>query len=461
MTREAIPSLAVWAAILIVIGCGAKRPLPELPAVDLSGAQGAVREVIEPALAAARAAPGDAALAARLGMALHAHNQLSAAARAYERASILDPANSEYAYLWGTALAADGRYAEAVSPLRAAISNPAARLQLADALYAAGQTAEARREYERVVAADPANAAAHYGLGRCAQGAEAIAAFQRAIQLFPSYGAARFALAGIYRQQGQHAEAAAALENYERDKLLAPPMTDPVMAAVQAMDASATGLLRASQSLERQGRLAEAASLHERAVAADPKLTQAWVNLISLYARLDQPGKADAAYRNAIKLQPKNAEAHYNFGVLCAQLERFADARTAFQTAVDIDPGNAEALDNLGAVIERTGAWEHAAALYRQALAAKPGLRLAHYHLGRILANQRRFQEAIAEFEKAIEPGDEQTPGYLYALGATHARAGSRATAIEILQRARDEAMRRQQSPLAASIDRDLAKLQN
>ena len=133
----------------------------------------------------------------------------------------------------------------------------------------------------------------------------------------------------------------------------------------------------------------------------------------------------------------------------------------AFQAAVDFDPSHAEALDSLGAVIEITGAWDRAARLYRRALAAKPGLRLAHYHLGRILANQRRFQEAIEEFEKAIDPMDEHTPGYLYALGATHARAGARVKAVEILRRARDEAIRAQQAPLAASIDRDLAKLQN
>ena len=185
------------------------------------------------------------------------------------------------------------------------------------------------------------------------------------------------------------------------------------------------------------------------------------VNPISIDARICQPARTEAANRNPIKLDPKNAQGHHNFGVLRALAERFAETRMAFQAAVDIDPANAGALDSLGAVIVRTGAWDRAAALYRRALAAKPGLRLAHYHLGRILTNQRRFPEAIAEFEKAIEPGDEQTPGYLYALGATHARAGSRATAIEILQRAHNEASKRRQKPLAAAIERDLAKLHN
>src|SRR6187402_1568919 len=134
-------------------------------------------------------------------MALHAHNQIAGAARAYERAAGLDGANANYLYYWGTALAADGRYGDAVAPLRAALKlqdDPAIRLRLADSLYAGGKAAEARTEYERLIAKDSTFAAAHYGLGRCLQYAEAVAAFRRAIALFPRYGAARFALAGIY-----------------------------------------------------------------------------------------------------------------------------------------------------------------------------------------------------------------------------------------------------------------------
>ncbi len=449
-------------ALLLLAACQPKRHLPDLPTVDLAGAQTAVRQVIDPALAAARGHPHDAALVARLGMALHAHQQLAAAAQAYERAASLHPAQPDYADYWGTTLAANGRYAEAIPPLRASLKlreSPPVRLRLADALYAAGQTADARREYETLLAANPTLAAAHYGLGRCLTGAAAQAAFQRAIELFPPYGAARFALAAIYRQQGQRAQAEAALLNYERDKLFVPPIEDAAMAAVQALDASATGLLRASLSLDRQGQLPQAAALQEKALAAEPKLTLAWVNLISLYARLGQPQKAEAAYREAIKLEPRNAEAHYNFGVLTAQTERYADAQQAFTAAIAADPHHAEALDSLGALVEVTGALHRAAALYRRAIAARPGLRLAHYHLGRILANQRRFPEAIGEFEKSIEPVDDQSPGFLYALGATHARAGATARAIEILERARAEATRWQQTPIATAIERDLATL--
>lgn len=455
-------------ALMLLAGCQPKRALPDLPTVDLAGTQTSVREVIGASLVAARKNPNDAALVARLGMALHAHHQLAAATQAYDRAVGLDPTQPDYPYYWGSTLAADGHYIDAVAPLRAALklrdSFPA-RLLLADTLYASGQAAEARREYETLLAADESLAAAHYGLGRCSTGLQAQAAFQRAIELFPQYGAARFALAGVYRQRGQRAQSDAALVNYERDKLFAPPLDDPAMAAVQALDASATGLLRASQSLDRQGQLRPAAALQRRALAADPKLAQAWVNLISLSARLHQPEEAEAAYRQAIELEPHNAEAHYNFGVFCFQADRFPQAQKAFEAAVAADPRHAEALDSWGAVVEQSGAWDRAATLYRRAIAAQPSLRLAHFHLGRILANQRRFPEAIAAFEQSVDPIDDQSPGFLYALGATHARASSTAQAtaraVQILERARAEAVRWHQPPLAAAIERDLATLKN
>ncbi len=448
---------------LLMSACQQQRQLPQLPTVDLATAQKSVRESIESALSAARAKPDDAVLVARLGMTLQAHKQFAAAAQAYNRAAGLDPGQADYLYYWGTALAADGRYADAVTPLNASLkirSSAPVRLQLADTLYAAGKAAEARREYETLVAADNTLAAAHYGLGRCLEGRAAATAFERAIELFPHYGAARFALAGVYRQTAQRAKADSMLENYERDKLLAPPIDDPAMAAVQALDASAMGLLRASRSLGRAGRFSEAAALQERAIAADPKLALAWVNLISIYANLDQPKKADAAYRSAIALEPNNADAHYNFGVFCAQQERLPEAQKAFETAIAADPGKAEAIDSLGAIIEQSGAWDRAAALYRRAIAANRNLPLAHFHLGRILANQRHYPEAIREFEQSLEPVSDQTPGFLYALGATHARAAAKSKAIEILQRARAEALHWQQSSLVKAIDQDLAKLQ-
>ena len=452
------PSLCL---ALLLAGCR-RQELPQLPAVELNHLTPAVRAALEPAILAAVQNPLDAAAVARFGMALHAHGQFPAAATAYRRAGLLDSSHPDYPYYLGTVLAATGNYAEAVTAYRAALqlrSSIPVRLALATSLYSSGHGAEALREYDTLLATDSGLAAAWYGRGLCQDGEDAAKSFRQAIAFFPGYGAARFALAGIYRKAGQKSEANAALENYERDKFAVPPVEDPAIAAVQALDSSPAGLLRVSQTLERSGHLAEAAQVLERALISDPNLTQGLVNLIAIYGSLGQPDQAEQAYRKAIAAEPLNAGAHYNYGVLSLQRENLPDARSAFTSAIRADPNYAEALDSLGAIVETSSDLNGAATLFRRAIAAKPSLRLAHFHLGRILANQRRYPEAIAEFNRSLEPADSQTPGFLYALGATRARSGDRRKALEDLTGALEGAIRQGQRELATSVDRDLKRL--
>ena len=453
--------LALVSAGLLLTACSTKVALPPLPQVDASKFEPAVRQAIERAAQAA-ATTANAHAVQQFGMVLHAHDQFAAAAAAYRRALALDPANAETPYYLGLALIADGKYADALAPLRQALaaqSSVAARLKLADALLQAGDPAAAQQEYRALLTADPSFAPAHYGLARTLQGPEAIAAFNQALALFPRYGAAQFALAAAYRRAGNNAEGTQALLHYERDKLAAPPVEDPAMEKVYALNASSTGLLRQAQILEREGRLAEALALHQQVVQAAPQLDQAWVNLISLYARTQQPDQAEQAYRRAIALAPNRADAYYNFGVFCFTAGRWADAGRAFQHALELDPRHAEAALNLGAVVERGGDLTRAMALFQKAIALEPHHRLAHFHLGRIYASQRRFDQAIAEFDRTIEPLDAQSPTYLYALGATHARAGHQQQARQFLHRAKAEAIRFGQQSLVASIERDSGAL--
>jgi tetratricopeptide (TPR) repeat protein len=335
----------------------------------------------------------------------------------------------------------------------------AVRLKLADALLAAGERASAGEEYRAVLRQDQESAAAHYGLGRTLEGAAAAAEFDAALRLFPRYGAAQFARAALYRREAKNAEADALLRNYERDKRAAPPGEDAALDEMKRREVSSTGLLRRAQLLDREGNTAGALALHEEAVRGNAKLAQAWENMISLYARTGQAARAEEAYRKAIALEPNRADAHYNFGVLCAGGERWAEAAQAFTKAMTLDPRNAEAAYNLGAVVERSGDWGRAAALFQKALMIEPAHRAAHFHLGRIYANQRRYEAAAREFEQTLEPVDQRTPTYRYALAAVRARAGRKQAAFALMEQAKAEAARYGQRDLVSSIERDVALL--
>jgi tetratricopeptide (TPR) repeat protein len=214
-----------------------------------------------------------------------------------------------------------------------------------------------------------------------------------------------------------------------------------------------------AKELAAAGRFGAAIALELKALELDPRLTQAHINLISLYGRLDNAAKAESHYRQALALNPNAYEAYYNFGVLCYRLGRRAEAQAAFAKTVAINPGYADAHNNLGALLQEQGRLNEAAQHFRKAIDLQPGLRLARFHLGRIYANQRRFPQAIEQFERAVAVDDEATPMYMYALGATRARAGDKSGAVATLAEARRKALAWGQAALAGSIERDLDRL--
>ena len=329
-------------------------------------------------------------------------------------------------------------------------------MKLAQALIDSGQSDAALKLLAEVRSRHPADATVSFLYGR-ATGEPAH--YERAVAAFPQYGAALFALAQHYQRSGRGDEAARLLAQYERFKTTSPPVEDSLMDAVYALKTGPTELLRQASTLEAQGQLAAAAELNKKALELDPKLTQAHVNLISAYGRLGDVKKAEEHFRLAIAQNPNAADAHYNFGVLCYATNRKREAQQAFERTVAIDAGHAEAQANLGALLQEEGKTQQAMERFTIAVNLRPDNRVARFHLGRIYANERRYDEALAEFSRILTPEDDATPTYLYAMGATYARAGRLNEATATLDRARLKALERGQTTVAATIDRDRARL--
>jgi hypothetical protein len=77
-----------------------------------------------------------------------------------------------------------------------------------------------------------------------------------------------------------------------------------------------------------------------------------------------------------------------------------------------------------------------------------------------VLVAQQRHAEAVAELEKTLEPEDDETPRYLYALAAALVRAGDREKGLRYGREAQQKAEARGQTELAATIARDLRNLE-
>ena len=100
---------------------------------------------------------------------------------------------------------------------------------------------------------------------------------------------------------------------------------------------------------------------YERALALDPALCDAHVNLGCILHDAGKLADAEAHYRAALALRPGDSVAWFDLGVVLEDQERLAEARSAYEASLGCDPACADAHYNLARVHDRLG--ETAAAL--------------------------------------------------------------------------------------------------
>src|SRR5688572_17035722 len=146
--------------LLVLLAACSQSSLPPLPTVNTSEFSPSIRADVDRQFAVVRAAPRDAERAGRLGMLLHAHDRLDAAAVCYERARLLAPSDYRWLYLSGVVEASQSRHKEAAELFRKALAQKRddvpAQLRLADALLASGDSRGSRELYEKVMMLRPA-----------------------------------------------------------------------------------------------------------------------------------------------------------------------------------------------------------------------------------------------------------------------------------------------------------------
>lgn len=210
-----------------------------------------------------------------------------------------------------------------------------------------------------------------------------------------------------------------------------------------AIDRGAAALVEQGLAHHRGGRLQDARSRYEAALARMPRHADAW-HLLGVVAMQEQRyadaldqisraieispqpsyydnlgcalrnwGKLEAAvecHEQALALDPKHFRAHNNLGMLLLQMRLPAAAAASFRKAVEINPQFAEAHSNLGNVLRELGEAEAAEAHCRKAIALHPAFGEAHNNLGNALKTQRRLAEAAACYEEAQRwlPGEPQ-----------------------------------------------------
>jgi tetratricopeptide (TPR) repeat protein len=465
MTSVMVAAMLSAAMIAAVQSPGG--PAGQLPAMDTASLPPDAATAIAQAYTAAERQPDDPALVGHLAMVLHAWEEWDSAAATYRLAQKLAPRDHRWWHLAGLLETRRGRHEEALHLFeRAADLAPgelAVRLRVAEARLETGDLEGSERLFTELARHSSTVAAAEYGLGRAAMSrgdaAKALLHFDTAVAAYADFGAAHYGRAMALRRLGRTAEAAEALDRQQQCLPCWPAAGDAVAESLADVRKDAGAVLRRGIALARDGQDRLAIEAHERALALDPTLGQARVNLITLYGRAGEWARADAEYHEALRHGTHVAEAHANYAQVLLAERRAADAVPVFRRALEANAADARAWNGLGLALETTGDTAGASAAYRQAVVHAPTFRTARFNYARTLVAAGRLEEAIAELEKIRLPEDDETPRYLFALSAALVRAGKvergRAEAVAALALAR----RYGQSDLAATIERDLALL--
>jgi tetratricopeptide (TPR) repeat protein len=155
-------------------------------------------------------------------------------------------------------------------------------------------------------------------------------------------------------------------------------------------------------ALQNLGRLDEAVSSYDRAIALDPNLFEVHYNRANALRDLGLLEDAIASYERAIELKPGIAEAYSNRGSALRDLRRLEEAVQSYDEAVACNPRLAEVHYNRGNVLKDLGRPEEAVTCYDRAIELEPDMAEAYSNRGIALMDLNRLGEALESCDRAL-----------------------------------------------------------
>jgi cytochrome c-type biogenesis protein CcmH/NrfG len=170
----------------------------------------------------------------------------------------------------------------------------------------------------------------------------------------------------------------------------------------------------------------EGAEAFRRALALDPQLEIAQINLaIALFNSQDIEGALQAA-QTAAKNAPDKAQPHYILGLIAKNQNRADNALTAFKRVLEIDPQDVGTNVNLGQIYMQQRKYAEAVAAFRRALDAEPYNATAMYNLATALLRNNGHEEGtqlMTRFQTLRQSGASTSIGQNYLEQGRYAEA--------------------------------------
>lgn len=139
----------------------------------------------------------------------------------------------------------------------------------------------------------------------------------------------------------------------------------------------------------------------QKYIAERPDIPYAHFQLAYAYTGLKRVEEARAEYSRAVALDPKMAAAYLNLGLVLMESDPSA-AADAFRHVVELQPTESRPRFLAGLALEHAGKFPEAIEQYRGALALSPNDYEAHFSLGRALIQTRDAAGAEGQFQQAV-----------------------------------------------------------
>ncbi|MCM5693009.1 tetratricopeptide repeat protein, partial [Sinorhizobium meliloti] len=174
-----------------------------------------------------------------------------------------------------------------------------------------------------------------------------------------------------------------------------------------------------------QGRTDEAEKAFRQAIALDPTLSGAHINLAEFYRASGDNEKSKQAYAEAIAANPDRADLRYGHGLSLVRLKALPDAIEELTAAMHLDPANSRYRTTAAIALDSVGRTDDAFALFGPTIAGgatdanllgtaiQLGLKLGRYAetlkfaeaLARLQPNDPQVEELVGQLQAAVQHG--------------------------------------------------------
>lgn len=293
-----------------------------------------------------------------------------------EKAITIQPDVATYHNSKGNVLMRLDKLKEAIKAYQRAINfDPKyapAQNNLGNCFYHRGKLNEAKKAYETAIALQPNYVDAHYNYGillaKLGKNNEAIKKLKTAVQLMPNYARAYGQLGEIYLQQGNHHDA---MENFKKRLKLQPNHAETWHSLGQAfqhnnqIDEAIKAYQQAlihepfhpecnhnlATAYLKSGDQGKALNYYMRQLEVSPML-ETYYNIGVLLMYQERNKDALQYLEHAAQLDPEYFPTYLNMGSIYLKLNQVQNAIKSYQTAAKIKPNDAEIQHILAALTQ-------------------------------------------------------------------------------------------------------------